>query len=93
MFTCSESWPTLNPFKAAASARVLPLIVQLVQAAAEVTLLGVFSLGWVQGWLAEVEERMPSKSDTQRRSVLYETQNSTTVGNNCAQDRERYGML
>lgn len=29
MFTCSESWPTLNPFKAAASARVLPLIVQL----------------------------------------------------------------
>ncbi|XP_029692969.1 formin-binding protein 1 isoform X28 [Takifugu rubripes] len=42
-----------------------------------------------EGWLAEVEERMPSKSDTQRRSVLYETQNNTTVGNNCAQDRER----
>uniref|UniRef100_A0A674PLF9 Formin binding protein 1 n=1 Tax=Takifugu rubripes TaxID=31033 RepID=A0A674PLF9_TAKRU len=41
-----------------------------------------------EGWLAEVEERMPSKSDTQRRSVLYETQNNTTVGNNCAQDRE-----
>ncbi|XP_045922124.1 formin-binding protein 1 isoform X1 [Micropterus dolomieu] len=41
-----------------------------------------------EGWLAEVEERMPSKSDTQRRSI-YETQNSTTVGNNCAQDRER----
>ncbi|XP_045922129.1 formin-binding protein 1 isoform X6 [Micropterus dolomieu] len=40
-----------------------------------------------EGWLAEVEERMPSKSDTQRRSI-YETQNSTTVGNNCAQDRE-----
>uniref|UniRef100_H3D7E6 Formin binding protein 1 n=1 Tax=Tetraodon nigroviridis TaxID=99883 RepID=H3D7E6_TETNG len=41
-----------------------------------------------EGWLAEVEERMPSKSDTHRRSVLYEAQNSTTVGNNCAQDRE-----
>ncbi|XP_041666732.1 formin-binding protein 1 homolog isoform X13 [Cheilinus undulatus] len=41
-----------------------------------------------EGWLAEVEERMPSKSDTQRRSGLYETQNSTTVSNNCAQDRE-----
>ncbi|XP_053196625.1 formin-binding protein 1 isoform X3 [Scomber japonicus] len=40
-----------------------------------------------EGWLAEVEERMPSKSDTQRRS-LYETQNNTTVSNNCAQDRE-----
>ncbi|XP_076614809.1 formin-binding protein 1 isoform X2 [Chaetodon auriga] len=42
-----------------------------------------------EGWLAEVEERMPSKSDTHRRSGLYETQNNTTVGNNCAQDRER----
>ncbi|XP_062290093.1 formin-binding protein 1 isoform X2 [Scomber scombrus] len=41
-----------------------------------------------EGWLAEVEERMPSKSDTQRRSGLYETQNNTTVSNNCAQDRE-----
>lgn len=29
MFTRSESWPTLNPFKAAASAGVLPPIVQL----------------------------------------------------------------
>lgn len=49
-----------------------------------------------QGWLAEVEERMPSKSDTHRKSGLYETQNSTitatTVSNNCAQDRERYGI-
>ena len=36
---------------------------------------------------------MPSKSDTHRRSGLYETQNSMTVGNNCAQDRERYGIL
>ncbi|XP_040914207.1 formin-binding protein 1 isoform X1 [Toxotes jaculatrix] len=42
-----------------------------------------------EGWLAEVEERMPSKSDTHRRSGLYETQNNTTVSNNCAQDRER----
>ncbi|XP_039471780.1 formin-binding protein 1 isoform X9 [Oreochromis aureus] len=42
-----------------------------------------------EGWLAEVEERMPSKSDSQRKSGLYETQNSTTVSNNCAQDRER----
>ncbi|XP_071322930.1 formin-binding protein 1 isoform X18 [Trachinotus anak] len=41
-----------------------------------------------EGWLAEVEERMPSKSDTHRRSGLYETQNNTTVSNNCAQDRE-----
>ncbi|XP_068562717.1 formin-binding protein 1 isoform X2 [Cebidichthys violaceus] len=41
-----------------------------------------------EGWLAEVEERMPSKSDTNRRSGLYETQNNTTVSNNCAQDRE-----
>ncbi|XP_041825681.1 formin-binding protein 1 homolog isoform X17 [Melanotaenia boesemani] len=41
-----------------------------------------------EGWLAEVEERMPSKSDTHRRSGFYETQNSTTVSNNCAQDRE-----
>lgn len=46
-----------------------------------------------QGWLAEVEERMPSKSDTHRRSGLYETQNNMTVANNCAQDRERYGIL
>lgn len=60
-------------------------------AAADVTVLGFFWL--VQGWLAEVEERMPSKSDMHRRSGLYETQNSTTVSNNCAQDRERYGML
>ncbi|XP_028272954.1 formin-binding protein 1 isoform X3 [Parambassis ranga] len=42
-----------------------------------------------EGWLAEVEEKMPSKSDTHRRSGIYETQNNTTVSNNCAQDRER----
>uniref|UniRef100_A0A671X5S7 Formin binding protein 1 n=1 Tax=Sparus aurata TaxID=8175 RepID=A0A671X5S7_SPAAU len=47
-----------------------------------------FEVQKFEGWLAEVEERMPSKSDTHRRSGLYETQNSTTVGNNCAQDRE-----
>lgn len=46
-----------------------------------------------EGWLAEVEGRMPVKSDPPRRtSVLYETQNSTppttTNNNNCAQDRE-----
>ncbi|KAF3849344.1 hypothetical protein F7725_015841 [Dissostichus mawsoni] len=48
-----------------------------------------------EGWLAEVEERMPSKSDSNRRSGLYETQNNSTqlVSNNCAQDRERYGIL
>uniref|UniRef100_A0A8C4NTW4 Formin binding protein 1b n=1 Tax=Dicentrarchus labrax TaxID=13489 RepID=A0A8C4NTW4_DICLA len=47
-----------------------------------------FEVQKFEGWLAEVEERMPSKSDTHRRSGLYETQNNTTVGNNCAQDRE-----
>ncbi|XP_051532816.1 formin-binding protein 1-like isoform X7 [Myxocyprinus asiaticus] len=43
-----------------------------------------------EGWLAEVEGRMPVKSDLQRRtSALYETQNSTPpTNNNCAQDRE-----
>ncbi|CAJ1070225.1 formin-binding protein 1 isoform X7 [Xyrichtys novacula] len=46
-----------------------------------------FEVQKFEGWLAEVEERMPSKSDTQRRS-LYETQNNTAVSNNCAQDRE-----
>lgn len=55
--------------------------------------MSFFFFWLVQGWLAEVEERMPSKSDVHRRSGLYETQNSTTVSNNCAQDRERYGML
>ncbi|XP_073791849.1 formin-binding protein 1 isoform X19 [Danio rerio] len=43
-----------------------------------------------EGWLAEVEGRMPVKSDTSRRtSTVYETQNSTPpTNNNCAQDRE-----
>ncbi|XP_023278052.1 formin-binding protein 1 isoform X7 [Seriola lalandi dorsalis] len=48
-----------------------------------------FEVQKFEGWLAEVEERMPSKSDTHRRSGIYETQNNTTVSNNCAQDRER----
>ncbi|XP_044031321.1 formin-binding protein 1 isoform X8 [Siniperca chuatsi] len=53
-----------------------------------------FEVQKFEGWLVEVAERMPSKSDTHRRSGLYETQNNTTVGNittvgnNCAQDRE-----
>ncbi|XP_008421810.1 formin-binding protein 1 isoform X20 [Poecilia reticulata] len=42
-----------------------------------------------EGWLAEVEERMPSKSDSHRRSGLYEIQSNIAVSNNCAQDRER----
>ncbi|XP_036385190.1 formin-binding protein 1 isoform X2 [Megalops cyprinoides] len=42
-----------------------------------------------EGWLAEVEGRLPVKSDPPRRqSGLYETQNNTPVNNNCAQDRE-----
>ncbi|TRY64880.1 hypothetical protein DNTS_024584 [Danionella cerebrum] len=52
-----------------------------------------------EGWLAEVEGRMPVKSDPPRRtSAVIETQNSTpattttttttTNNNNCAQDRE-----
>lgn len=36
---------------------------------------------------------MPSKSDSHRRSGVFETQNNTAVSNNCAQDRERYGIL
>lgn len=43
-----------------------------------------------EGWLAEVEGRMPVKNDPSRRtSTVYETQNSTPpTNNNCAQDRE-----
>ncbi|XP_055729729.1 formin-binding protein 1-like isoform X21 [Salvelinus fontinalis] len=44
-----------------------------------------------EGWLAEMEGRLPSRSDPPRRqSGLYESQNSnsTMVDNNCAQDRE-----
>ncbi|XP_066569116.1 formin-binding protein 1 isoform X14 [Amia ocellicauda] len=42
-----------------------------------------------EGWLAEVEGRLPVKSDPPRRqSSMYDTQNSTPVNNNCAQDRE-----
>ncbi|KAM9794521.1 formin-binding protein 1 isoform 3-T3 [Syngnathus typhle] len=48
-----------------------------------------FEVQKFEGWLSEVEERMPSKSDTHRRSGLYESQSSGAVNNNCAQDRER----
>ncbi|XP_073496834.1 formin-binding protein 1 isoform X15 [Phyllobates terribilis] len=42
-----------------------------------------------EGWLAEVEGRLPARNDNSRRqSALYETQNPTTPINNCAQDRE-----
>ncbi|XP_028647303.1 formin-binding protein 1 isoform X15 [Erpetoichthys calabaricus] len=42
-----------------------------------------------EGWLAEVEGRMPTRSDPPRRqSGLYDGQNSTPVSNSCAQDRE-----
>ncbi|XP_061148986.1 formin-binding protein 1 homolog isoform X21 [Syngnathus typhle] len=47
-----------------------------------------FEVQKFEGWLSEVEERMPSKSDTHRRSGLYESQSSGAVNNNCAQDRE-----
>uniref|UniRef100_A0A671P977 Formin-binding protein 1-like n=1 Tax=Sinocyclocheilus anshuiensis TaxID=1608454 RepID=A0A671P977_9TELE len=41
-----------------------------------------------EGWLAEVEGRMPVKSDPLKRtSVLYETQNSTPPTNNNCQKR------
>ncbi|XP_066436319.1 formin-binding protein 1 isoform X9 [Eleutherodactylus coqui] len=41
-----------------------------------------------EGWLAEVEGRLPARNDNSRRqSALYETQNTAPV-NNCAQDRE-----
>ncbi|XP_063066955.1 formin-binding protein 1 isoform X3 [Engraulis encrasicolus] len=44
-----------------------------------------------EGWLAEVEGRMPAKSDppSKRQSAVFETQNNAPpVTNNCAQDRE-----
>ncbi|XP_019356538.2 formin-binding protein 1 isoform X1 [Alligator mississippiensis] len=41
-----------------------------------------------EGWLAEVEGRLPMRTEqTRRQSGLYETQNTSAV-NNCAQDRE-----
>uniref|UniRef100_A0ABM5F5S0 Formin-binding protein 1 isoform X19 n=1 Tax=Pogona vitticeps TaxID=103695 RepID=A0ABM5F5S0_9SAUR len=41
-----------------------------------------------EGWLAEVEGRLPVRTEpTRRQSGMYETQNTLTV-NNCAQDRE-----
>ncbi|XP_077140856.1 formin-binding protein 1 isoform X3 [Ranitomeya variabilis] len=42
-----------------------------------------------EGWLAEVEGRLPARNDNSRRqSALYETQNTTMPVSNCAQDRE-----
>ncbi|KAJ1133904.1 hypothetical protein NDU88_000376 [Pleurodeles waltl] len=42
-----------------------------------------------EGWLAEVEGRLPVRNDNSRRqSGVYEAQNNSTVNNNCAQDRE-----
>uniref|UniRef100_A0A8C9WFJ6 Formin binding protein 1b n=1 Tax=Scleropages formosus TaxID=113540 RepID=A0A8C9WFJ6_SCLFO len=42
-----------------------------------------------EGWLAEVEGRLPVKTEPpQRQSGLYETQTNTPSTNNCAQDRE-----
>ncbi|TFK08337.1 motilin receptor [Platysternon megacephalum] len=41
-----------------------------------------------QGWLAEVEGRLPVRTEqTRRQSGMYDTQNTSAV-NNCAQDRE-----
>ncbi|XP_067398085.1 formin-binding protein 1 isoform X12 [Emydura macquarii macquarii] len=41
-----------------------------------------------EGWLAEVEGRLPVRTEqTRRQSEMYETQNTSAV-NNCAQDRE-----
>uniref|UniRef100_A0A8C9RIW4 Formin binding protein 1 n=1 Tax=Scleropages formosus TaxID=113540 RepID=A0A8C9RIW4_SCLFO len=41
------------------------------------------------GWLAEVEGRMPVRSDSSKRqSGMFEAQNNAPVNNNCAQDRE-----
>ncbi|XP_028570236.1 formin-binding protein 1 isoform X9 [Podarcis muralis] len=41
-----------------------------------------------EGWLAEVEGRLPARTEPARRqSGMYEPQNTLTV-NNCAQDRE-----
>lgn len=46
----------------------------------------------LQGWLAEVEGRLPARTEQARRqSGLYEAQNTSAV-NSCAQDRERYSI-
>lgn len=46
----------------------------------------------LQAWLAEVEGRLPARSDQARRqSGVYDAQNPATV-NSCAQDRERYSI-
>ncbi|NWT53469.1 FNBP1 protein, partial [Erythrocercus mccallii] len=40
-----------------------------------------------EGWLAEVEGRLPARGEQRRQSGLYEAQNAAGV-NSCAQDRE-----
>ncbi|MEE6505525.1 hypothetical protein FKM82_005548 [Ascaphus truei] len=46
-----------------------------------------------EGWLSEVEGRLPVRNESARRqSGLYDAQNTATV-NNCAQDRERYSIV
>ncbi|NXF18102.1 FNBP1 protein, partial [Rhodinocichla rosea] len=40
-----------------------------------------------EGWLAEVEGRLPARSEPRRQSGVYEAQNASGV-NSCAQDRE-----
>ncbi|KAM7144300.1 formin-binding protein 1 isoform 6-T6 [Macrochelys suwanniensis] len=41
-----------------------------------------------EGWLAEVEGRLPVRTEqTRRQSGMYDTQNTSAI-NNCAQDRE-----
>ncbi|KPP75670.1 formin-binding protein 1-like [Scleropages formosus] len=46
------------------------------------------------GWLAEVEGRMPVRSDSSKRqSGMFEAQNNAPVNNNCAQDRESWCMF
>uniref|UniRef100_A0A452V2R8 Formin binding protein 1 n=1 Tax=Ursus maritimus TaxID=29073 RepID=A0A452V2R8_URSMA len=45
-----------------------------------------------EAWLAEVEGRLPARSEQARRqSGMFDAQNPATV-NNCAQDRERYSI-
>lgn len=52
--------------------------------------LQVFCGFCFQAWLAEVEGRLPARSEQARRqSGMYEAQTHQTV-TNCAQDRERY---
>lgn len=52
----------------------------------------VFGGFCLQAWLAEVEGRLPARSEQGRRqSGMFDAQNPATV-NSCAQDRERYSI-